>query len=54
MLKISFSYDLPTYDPKKHDPDKKFVLLTYRGIHYAKWVYLKSMGAQSWKVFKRG
>jgi len=50
MLKISFSYDLPTYDPKKHDPDKKFVLLTYRGIHYAKWVTLDPFKIKTWKI----
>ena len=44
MLKISFHYDLPAYDPVKHDPDKTFGFLTYRGIHYAKWVDLKSRG----------
>ena len=50
MLKVSFNYDLPTYDPDKHDPDKTFAFLTYRGVHYAKWVYLKSRGIPSWKV----
>jgi hypothetical protein len=50
MLKISFHYDLPAYDPVKHDPDKTFGFLTYRGIHYAKWVDLKSRGKKSWKV----
>jgi hypothetical protein len=50
MLKVNFSYDLPTYDPDKHDPDKTFAFMTYRGVHYAKWVYLKSRGIPSWNV----
>ena len=50
MLKVNFSYDLPTYDPDKHDPDKAFAFMTYRGVHYAKWVYLKSRGIPSWNV----
>ena len=54
MLKISFDYDLPAYDPVKHDPDKTFGFLTYRGVHYAKRVNLKSLSIPSWKVFKRG
>ena len=52
MLKVKMFYDLPEYDPSKHDPDKTFAFLTYRGIHYAKWVNLKSRGCKSWKVNK--
>ena len=54
MLKISLHYDLPAYDPQKHDPDKTFAFLTYRGVHYAKRVNLKSLSIPSWKVFKSG
>ena len=50
MLKINICYDLPEYDPVKHDPDKTFAFLTYRGINYAKWVNLKSRGKNSWKL----
>ena len=50
MLKVKFQYDLPEYDPEKHDPAKVFGFLTYRGVHYAKWVDLKSRGKQNWKV----
>ena len=50
MLKIRFEYDLPVYDSAKHDPDKVFRLLTYRGVTYAKMVYLKSRGKSSWNV----
>ena len=52
MLKIRFEYDLPVYDSAKHDPDKVFRFLTYRGVHYAKMVYLKSRGDTSWKISK--
>ena len=44
MLKVRLEYDLPEYDSNKHDPDKTFAFLTYRGVHYAKWVNLKSRG----------
>jgi hypothetical protein len=54
MLKISLDYDLPAYDPQKHDPNETFAFLTYRGVHYAKRVNLKSLSIPSWKVFKRG
>ena len=47
MLKIKLEYDLPVYDPDKHDPDKTFAFLTYRGVNYAKWVRLRSRGKQN-------
>jgi hypothetical protein len=52
MLKINigFEYDLPAFDPDKHDPDRTFAFLTYRGVHYAKWVNLKSFGIQNWRI----
>ena len=34
MLKIHFSWggtDLPEYDPEKHDPERVFAMLCYRG-----------------------
>jgi len=42
MLKIKISYDLPEYDSVKHDPEKVFAFMTYRGVNYAKLVNLKS------------
>ena len=42
--------DLPVFDSAKHDPDKVFRLLTYRGVTYAKMVYLKSRGKSNWNV----
>jgi hypothetical protein len=50
MLKVRFEYDLPEFDPLMHDPDKTFAFLTYRGVHYAKWVNLKPMKNKSWKI----
>lgn len=52
MLKVRLEYDLPEYDSNKHDPDKTFAFLTYRGVHYAKWVNLKSRGVPFWRVKK--
>ena len=52
MLKVRLEYDLPEFDPEKHDPNKTFAFLTYRGIHYGKWVSLKSLSKLSWKVNK--
>ena len=30
----------PEWDEDKHDIDEVFAFLCYRGIHYAKWVYI--------------
>ena len=32
-MKIVIDYGLPDFDPDKHDPEKVFGFLTYRGIH---------------------
>ena len=41
MLKVGWEPpELREYDPEKHNPEKVFAFLCYRGIHYAKWVYL--------------
>ena len=53
MLKIHFSWggtDLPEYDPEKHDPERVFAMLCYRGIHYAKWVYLNIFPNNEWEL----
>ena len=42
-IRLDWDYGLPDFDPEIHDPDKTFAFLTYRGVHYAKWVYLKVM-----------
>ena len=50
MLKVSWFNDLPEFDPLKHDPEKVFGFLTYRGVHYAKWIDLKSRSDKIWKT----
>ena len=51
MLKVRFEYDLPEFDPDKHDPDETFAFLTYRGVYYAKRVQLKSRSkSKNWKI----
>ena len=43
MININFNWEppeIPDFDPEIHDPEKVFAFLCYRGVHYAKWVYL--------------
>ena len=38
-------------DPEIHNPEKVFAFLCYRGIHYAKWVYIDVLWSQkSWFI----
>ena len=39
---------VPEYDPEVHNPERVFALLCYRGIHYAKWVYLDVFKPVKW------
>ena len=51
MLRIGWeSPEVPEYDPDKHNPEKVFALLCYRGIHYAKWVYLDIFINNNWNL----
>ena len=51
MLKIGWEPpEIPEYDPDKHNPEKVFALLCYRGIHYAKWVYLDIFKNNNWNL----
>ena len=34
---------MPEWDDEKHDRDEVFAFLCYRGIHYAKTVYIDFM-----------
>ena len=43
--------EIPDFDPEIHNPEKVFALLCYRGIHYAKWVYLDVVLNKQWKLF---
>ena len=39
----------PEWDDEKHDRDEVFAFLCYRGLHYAKTVYINvKMEGQSW------
>jgi len=50
MLRIGWeSPEIPEFDPDIHNPEKVFAFLCYRGIHYAKWVYLDIFN-QDWKL----
>jgi hypothetical protein len=42
--------EVPDFDPEIHNPEKVFAFLCYRGIHYAKWVYLDIFNHQDWKL----
>lgn len=51
MLKVHFTWgtsDLPEYDAEKHNPEKVFAFLCYRGVHYAKWVTLDAFNINNW------
>ena len=52
MLHISINWQppkIPEFNAKIHNPEKVFAFLCYRGIHYAKWVYLDvMMESPSW------
>ena len=51
MLRIGWEPpEIPEYDPEKHNPEKVFALLCYRGIHYAKWVYLDIFINNNWNL----
>ena len=41
MLRIGWEPpEVPEYDPEVHNPEKVFAFLCYRGVYYAKLVYL--------------
>ena len=42
--------EIPKYNPEKHSPEKVFAFLCYRGIHYAKWVYLDVFNMVNWNL----
>ena len=49
-MKIKLEYDLPEFDPENARSDKVFGFLTYRGVHYAKWINLKPFSNKNWKI----
>ena len=40
----------PEWNEDKHDIDEVFAFLCYRGVHYAKWVYLDVFNIRSWNL----
>ena len=53
MLRINVSFnrpDVPEYDEEIHNPERVFSFLCYRGVHYAKWVYLDVFNINSWNL----
>ena len=50
MIRIDWEHpEIPEYDPDIHDPEKVFAFMCYRGLHYAKTVYINvSMEGPSW------
>ena len=52
MIRIDWEYpEVPEYDPDIHNPEKVFAFMCYRGVHYAKWVYLNILiEGSSWNL----
>ena len=54
MIRIDIDWEqpeIPEYDPEIHNPEKVFAFLCYRGVHYAKWVYLNIfIEGSSWNL----
>ena len=53
MLRINVSFnrpEVPEYDEEIHNPERVFALLCYRGVHYAKWVYLDVFNIGNWNL----
>ena len=50
MLHIGWrTPEVPDFDPEIHNPEKVFAFMCYRGLHYAKTVYINvSMEGPSW------
>ena len=52
MLRIGWQPpEIPDFDPEIHNPEKVFAFLCYRGIHYAKLVYVDVVFNKQWKLF---
>ena len=53
MLRINVSFnrpEVPEYDEEIHNPERVFAFLCYRGVHYAKWVYLDVFNIGNWNL----
>ena len=50
MLHLLGKGQAPEWNEDKHDVEEVFALLCYRGIHYAKWVYLDVFNVKNWNL----
>ena len=53
MLHININWEppeVPEFDPEIHNPERVFSFLCYRGVHYAKWVYLDVFNINTWNL----
>ena len=51
MLRISWERpEIPEFDPEIRNPEKVFAFMCYRGVHYAKWVYLDVLNINKWTL----
>ena len=53
MLHVNINWEppeVPEFDPEIHNPEKVFAFLCYRGVHYAKWVYLDVFNIGNWSL----
>ena len=50
MLHLLGRGQAPEWNEDKHDIDEVFAFLCYRGIHYAKWVYLDVFNIGNWEL----
>ena len=50
MLRLLGKGQAPEWNEDKHDIDEVFALLCYRGIHYAKWVFVGDIFGQNWNL----
>ena len=53
MLHVNINWqppEVPEFDSEIHNPEKVFAFLCYRGVHYAKWVYLDVFKIGNWNL----
>ena len=50
MLHLLGRGQAPEWDEEKHDIDEVFAFLCYRGVNYAKWVFVGDIFEQNWKM----
>jgi len=50
MLHLLGKGQAPEWDDEKHDIERVFAFLCYRGVYYAKWVYLDVFNIGNWEL----